>query len=130
MESYADCLTNILEYVCVREHMESLDGATSRRQESEQPKEWIELVNTALQVLGGFFLINGIYFALFATGIYTAMVYYSFVLMILTGIGYCYYFTADDVESLLQAWHSVGVVMLDSMERSGARSTPEQRRRL
>lgn len=110
--------------------MESLGGATSQRPEPERSEEWIALVNTTLQMLGGFFLINGIYFALFATGIYTAMVYYSFVLMILTGIGYCYYFTAEDVEDMLHAWLSVGTSMMNSAERPGARSTPDRRRRL
>ena len=110
--------------------MESLDGATTRKQKPEQPKEWIDLTNTVLQVLGGFFLINGIYFALFTTSIYTAMVYYSFVLMVLTGIGYCYYFTAEDIERLLQTWQTTGISMMDSLELPDTRSTPERRRRL
>lgn len=110
--------------------MESLGGATSRKPESERSEEWIALVNTTLQMLGGFFLINGIYFALFATSIYTAMVYYSFVLMILTGIGYCYYFTAEDVEDALHAWQSAGSSMMDSPDHPGARSTPDHRQRL
>lgn len=110
--------------------MESLGGTTPRGPESERSKEWIEPVNKTLRMLGGFFLINAIYFTLFATGIYTAMVYYSFVLMILTGIGYCYYFTAEDVESALRAWQSVDLSVTDSIERPGARSTPERRRRL
>jgi hypothetical protein len=125
--------------------MESLDGATTRTQESEGSKgstERIDLINTVLKVLGGFFLINGIYFALFTTGIYTAMVFYSFVLMVLTGIGYCYYFTADDVERLLYTGQSAGISLVDSFELSnslelldsfelpGTHSTPERRRRL
>jgi hypothetical protein len=110
--------------------MESLDGATTRKREPEQSKGWIDLINTVLQVLGGFFLINGIYFALFTTSIYTAMVYYSFVLMVLTGIGYCYYFTAEDIEDALHTWRAVGISVVDSLELPGAHSTPERRRRL
>jgi hypothetical protein len=110
--------------------MESLDGATTRKEQPEQSKEWIDLTNTVLQVLGGFFLINGIYFALFTTSIYTAMVYYSFVLMVLTGIGYCYYFTAEDIECLLHTWQTIGISMVESLELPSTRSTPERRRRL
>lgn len=110
--------------------MESLDGATTRKRESEQPKGWIDLINTVLKVLGGFFLIHGIYFALFATSIYTVMVYYSFVLMVLTGIGYCYYFTAEDIEDALYTWQAIGTSIANSIDFTGVRSTPDHRRRL
>lgn len=110
--------------------MESLDGATTRTQDSERPKEEIDLIDTVLQVLGGFFLINGIYFAVFATSIYTVMMYYSFVLMILTGIGYCCYFTAEDVEQLLWKWQEIGTSVVNSFELPDTRTTPERRRRL
>lgn len=107
--------------------MESLDGATSRTPTAGQSKEWIERTNTALQVVGGFLLINGIYFALFEAGIYTALVYYSFVLMVLTGVGYCYYFTAEDVEYLLYTCQVTGSSMIDSLGLPSARSTPDTR---
>lgn len=107
--------------------MESLDGATSRTSTVGRSKEWVERTNTALQVLGGFLLTNGIYFALFETDIYTALVFYSFVLMVLTGVGYCYYFTAEDVEYLLQSCQSTGSSMINSLDLFSARSSPEQR---
>ncbi len=107
--------------------MESLDGATSQTPTVGRSKEWVERTNTALQVIGGFLLINGVYFALFETGVYTALVYYSFVLMVLTGVGYCYYFTADDVEHLLYACQTTSSTMIDSIGLPVTRSTPDSR---
>lgn len=107
--------------------MESLGGATSRTPTVEQSKAWVERTNTALQVLGGFLLTNGIYFALFETDIYTALVFYSFVMMVLTGVGYCYYFTAEDVEHVLRSCQAIGSSMIDALDLFGARSSPERR---
>lgn len=107
--------------------MESLHSATYRTPTAGQSKEWMERANTSLQVLGSFLLINGIYFTIFSIGIYTALVYYSFVLMVLTAVGYCYYFTAEDVEHLLYAWQATGSSVIDSFDPLGVRSTPEPR---
>lgn len=107
--------------------MESLHSATSRAPTAGQSKEWMERANTSLKLLGSFLLINGIYFAIFSIGIYTALVYYSFVLMVLTAVGYCYYFTAEDVECLLYSWQATGSSMIDSFNLLGVRSAPEPR---
>ncbi|UPM43193.1 hypothetical protein [Halocatena salina] len=106
--------------------MESLNGATSRTPAVGQSKEWVERTNMALQLLGVFLLINGIYFALFEADIYTALVFYSFVLMVLTGVGYCYYFTAEDVEYVLRSCQYTGSSMIDSIDLLNGRSTPNQ----
>lgn len=92
--------------------MESLNGTLAQPQEEERPDEWTETTDTVLELVGGFLFINGVYFAVFTTSIYTAIVFYAFLLMLLTGIGYSSYFTAEDVEDLL---YEVVVLPLQSV---------------
>lgn len=87
--------------------MESLNGTLAQPQEEERPDEWTETTDTVLELVGGFLFINGVYFAVFTTSLFTAVMFYAFLLMLLTGIGYSSYFTAEDVEDLLQ-----GIVVL------------------
>ncbi len=115
--------------------MESLDGTTARNRSAEESKEWMQRTNIGLQLLGVFLLINGIYFALFTTDIYTALVYYSFVLMVVTGISYCYWFTADDFGSVLETIRTVAIGLREEIDLPTVRSTPRkngpsERRRL
>lgn len=87
----------------------------------------MQRTNVGLQLLGVFLLINGIYFALFTTDIYTALVYYSFVLMVVTGISYCYWYTTDDFESLLGTIRTIALGLREEIDLPTVRSTPRQR---